>query len=132
MAAVLLWHSEGHEAFGGEVLVVVDRETGILVDGEGAFGEGWAKLVDPGQDRRDLWPDAGHIVVIGGGAHQARSPCRTPSLTTIWPSRAMVQRRMGRSKWPWVKRPAYWFAPVDQRKFPAQARNSTACMSRLS
>ena len=38
----------------------------------------------------------------------------------------MVQLRIGRSKCPSVKRPAYWLAPVDQRKLPAQARNSTA------
>src|SRR5207249_11966778 len=53
-----------------------------------------------------------------------------PSCTTTTPSSATVQRRRGRSKWPRVWRPATSLAPVEERKFPADARRSGPLTSR--
>ena len=52
-----------------------------------------------------------------------------PSFTTTVPSSAIVQSPTGRSKWPWVYRPANSLAPVEKRKFPAYARNSVPLFS---
>lgn len=60
-----------------------------------------------GRGRRE-----GQVLVRNSGAS-------TPSATTTSPSSAMVQLRIGRSKWPAVKRPASSLAPVEYTKLPA-------------
>jgi len=80
--------------------------------------------VDVGGERR-LARDA-------DGFDHASSGARLPSTTTGTPSSVIVQWRTGRSKWPSVWRPAKGFAPVENRKLPANARCSMPLVCALS
>ena len=55
----------------------------------------------------------------GGSARRASSAASTPSSHHDAVVERTVQLRIGRSKWPAVKRPAVSFAPVEYRKLPA-------------
>jgi hypothetical protein len=69
-AAELRGNAEAKETFLRQILVVVDRERGVVVDRLGAPGKPVAaQFVDSIENLLDFRPDARKVVIVGNIAH---------------------------------------------------------------
>ena len=71
----------------------------VDVDGDRIF---FKKMIGRYPEPEDVLPLLRERIGPEVALVQASSPCRTPASTTTRPSRATVQPRIGRSKWPAV------------------------------